>query len=874
MRNVARLGPVLGLLVIAGCQTAPPTAAPIPTRVPTLASVPSLVPDLPSVVAPDPSAEPSPVADTALGELAPIAAQLPSSFRSVAGRQFALPEPAVVDVTPQVVAPAIAPDLGNVAMTTLLSPEQRARVAENGFVVSPGTTKEFYELYERARYDNVPVFVTSDSLLHVYHLLFDKVLRRAESTHFAPMLAGLDWAMLRTSIVQHEALAGTAWAEPARRNAAYFALAVKTLVPEWEVPAGLRDLVEPDLRQIEAHEGRGPSAIVPGQAEDWSQYTPRGHYTASEDLKRYLRAMMWHGRRTLRAESADETRQAALMTLAYETTLVNDTPAADVWSGIYEPTAFFVGRSDDHLPAQYGQALHTAYGPLADTKQLVDEDKFAAFQAEIARLPAPQINPHDGKGLRFMGQRFVLDAFVFEHLVAAEVPGRPLPKALDVLAALGSDRALAHLGASGDLALPNYQPNMDALRKTIAAFDEGVWSQNLYWSWLHGLQPLLEPVDAGYPEFMRSDAWLDKQLTTALASWTGLKRDTILYAKQVYAERGGSPPAPVPPQGYVEPVPLFYARIGALTKMTLRGLSDRGLIAESDTQLLEIMLTVCDKLRVIAEKELRGEGLTEDEYEYIRYYGAEIEALTFAASDDAEYGGRGGAAVEGSDPLQAAVVADVATDPGGGSVLEEGVGRVFDLYVVAPIEGQLVLTKGGVFSHYEFKQPVSDRLTDEAWRQRLASDEVPPLASWTGSFLVNATMTESLAQRIIRFNDMLAASLWNREMREVEPYLAEPELSETRAYVEALAAKRQAVGMQRMALRFLSFDLQDEQHATITTRERWSDELIERGSLDSKQVGVRGPYETVVTYTLQRPDDAWLVSKVVMRPEPPAWGKP
>lgn len=66
---------------------------------------------------------------------------------------------------------------------------------------------------------------------------------------------------------------------------------------------------------------------------------------------------------------------------------------------------------------------------------------------------------------------------------------------------------------------------------------------------------------------MRSAAWLDKQLTTALGAWTELKRDTILYAKQVYAEGAGAmpPSTPEPPKGYVEPVPLLYARRGAVT---------------------------------------------------------------------------------------------------------------------------------------------------------------------------------------------------------------------------------------------------------------------------------------------------------------------
>ena len=52
-----------------------------------------------------------------------------------------------------------------------------------------------------------------------------------------------------------------------------------------------------------------------------------------------------------------------------------------------------------------------------------------------------------------------------------------------------------------------------------------------------------------------------------LSSWTELKHDTILYAKQVMAEMGGGPEEE-PPKGYVEPNPEAYARLLALVEMT------------------------------------------------------------------------------------------------------------------------------------------------------------------------------------------------------------------------------------------------------------------------------------------------------------------
>ena len=897
----SRTLPLLSLalvMLLAACTptTPPPTPSATPTAPSPIAGVPTVAPDKPTVAPANPTPAVVPTADAGLraGALTLPAVALPAGFKSPTGAGFApFQAPPVVAPAQAAAVEPIAPDLSNVALTVLLSPEQQARVAANGFAVSPGDTKEFYELYERARYDNLPVFVSSDSLLHVYHLLFDKTLRKAETTAFIPMLTRLDAELLRSAVAQYEALAGTPWAEAARRNAAYFAVAVKLLDPTWEVPLGLRDLAEPDLASIEAHAGFGPSAIFPAypQGEDWSQYVPRGHYTKSEALGRYFKAMIWHGRMTFRASDVTETRQAALLTLAYNQTTVDSLPAAELWAGIYEPTVFFVGRSDDLTPRVYGEALATAYGTPAAPGDLVDEAKFAAFQTAIEALRAPQIlgmvvakptATADTKGLRLMGQRFVPDAFVFQRLIADAVPGRPLPSSLDFFAALGSERALAHLTTAGATALPNYSQNMTELRQTFSGYSDEVWTQNLYWSWIHSLRPLLDPPGDGYPQFMRSPVWLDKQLTTALGSWTELKRDTILYAKQVYAEAGYDsmpPPEPARPKGYVEPVPALYARVAALTRMTIDGLTSRGLLRDEDKAALTAMEQLATNLQTMAEKQLRGEALTTDEYERLRFYGADIEALTFAADDEAVYQGRGGFPAGGED-LQAAVAADLATDPSG-QVLENAVGRVFEIYVVAPVEGRLVLTKGGVFSHYEFTQPLAERLTDEAWRAKLDAGAAPPLAAWTSGYLVTQNAAEPLATTIRRFNEKLVLAFWFTDATQVAEFLGPAELADTERYIAGLKAKGQFVGTKLLDLQLRSFDFVDANNAVVTSRESWSDELY-KGSphfaeqqADPVRTGVRAPYTLNVTYTMQREGDAWKILKIVMDPaEPPAWTQP
>jgi len=280
----------------------------------------------------------------------------------------------------------------------------------------------------------------------------------------------------------------------------------------------------------------------------------------------------------------------------------------------------------------------------------------------------------------------------------------------------------------GETQYGGYIEQMEKVQGEVAALEMDSWTQNLYWSWLHTLRSIISEKGDSYPAFMRTRAWTHKDLHTALGSWTELKHDTILYAKQAYAALTAMPPE-ARLKGYVEPNPEAYARLAALTRMTLEGLDSRSLLASDDRDSLVRLEELLLSLKAIAEKELQGEPLAEEEYDLINSYGDILENLTLAAADKPEPGGS-------VDEEEAAVVADVATDPNSGTVLEEAVGKIFEIYVVAEVEGQLTLTEGGVFSYYEFVWPMGDRLTDESWREMLNSGQAPPRPEWTSRFIV------------------------------------------------------------------------------------------------------------------------------------------
>jgi len=651
-------------------------------------------------------------------------------------------------------------DLGALENTDFfeLSPQQETLLEANGFVVTapvPGDFREFYQIYESWRYSEQPVFITTDSMLHVYHLLFDKLLRDLETRRFIPILEVLTETMVETSQAQLDASRGTSLEEPARRNLAFFMVAAHLLEMDLETPPEVADLVGAEVALIEAHSQAVVSPIWDREdlppdkklIEDYTQYVPRGHYTRSDDLKRYFKTMMWYGRLTFRLRDPFETQRALLITHALRTSNASDGNSAEsLWGWIYEPTVFLVGKADDLSYFEYGALSDSIFGSNPSLEDFGDPALLDAYLVAAEQLPPPQVNSmwvwiwedteQATKGYRFMGQRFTIDAYVFGQLIWRKVgtmaEPRGLPKALDFFAALGSQEALSLLVEMGENEYENFDAQMEKVQGELAALQEDTWTENVYWSWLYALQPIIEEKDESYPEFMRTQAWAHKDLNTALGSYTELKHDTILYAKQVMAEMGGGPMEI--PKGYIEPNPEAFARLLALAEMTRDGLAERYLLDDAMLMNLENLIDLLSFLKDTSEKLLWGEELSEDDYMRINFFGGELEALTIAAADCE------GETWECRDlqDQQAALVADIATgistETSGLVVLEEAIGQPTPIYVILP-DSPYRIGVGAVFTYYEFELPADSRMTDEEWQVQVAAGTNPPPPYWTESFM-------------------------------------------------------------------------------------------------------------------------------------------
>jgi hypothetical protein len=623
-----------------------------------------------------------------------------------------------------------------------ITPEQEQLLSQNGFVVlrvnSYGTLADFYnDAYDK----NMPIMITTDAVLHTYHVLFDETLKQIETNEFIGELNSMINTLLVKAQEEAESVAGNPLETASKLNLMYLEVAHALMQPSF-TPTTVE--AQQELQLISDHNAMTESPIF-GYKEDYTQYVPRGHYTESEQLEAYFKTMMWFGRMrfallTNDVVDVEQTRAAILLTWM----VTGNESTYNVWQRIYDVTKFFVGVSDDLTFEDYSTVLsqkgitvpeqilnENTVGSIANDLLNMSRAKilgtYAMVNSDLPQQEELQGTLNETAGLRFMGQRFIPDSYMLQQLVFPQVGTssypRLLPKGLDVSAVLGSSLAKQILDKT-EAAYANYEQQIEKLGAEFGTLSTTNWTQNLYWSWLYTANTTLAkiPSEVRYPTFMTTPAWGYEKLQTFEGTWTELRHDTILYAKQSFT--GGTtsvgPPPPPPSTAYVESYPDTYRRMIGLLNMTINGLTQFGLLSHGINASLTSFMDVSELFLNASTIELEGRTLDGSLQHQIREAAKEISTIVSSASEKVQ---------------KAAIVADVHTDPNTGRVLEEALGNFSVVVVIyADADGSLHSTAGPVYNYYEFSWPMSNRLTDETWRGMLATHQTPETPEWTNNF--------------------------------------------------------------------------------------------------------------------------------------------
>jgi len=686
----------------------------------------------------------------------------------------------------------------------------------NGFVVSERlSSSSFADLFYKLWKDDLPVFISTDAILQAWHRTYDAILEETEETYLMNSVQTILDGMA-SQLTAASAQVGNGVLKDSLLDADYFLAVARSLLAGTNtapVPSLLRQdpRVAETLTNIQAEQLQQVDDFMGFcRVVDFSQFKVRGHYTHTERLGRYFQCMMWLGRidipvaggpfeRCPNAKRFASPRELGMAIVLWH--LLNQSGKFASWAAMEQIIETFVGWTDSMTFGQLDGLLAGAgIRTLADMPDLATLQK---LQADIVAgaLGVQNIRsdwfeqPLSGalsyalpQTFTVFGQKFVPDSWAFSQTVFESIlwvengvtnkVQRRVPGALDAaFAILGNNQVVPELvaqmkGTFQDSSRPHalkwrdakpYQHNLAAVRAVMDQQTTDAWESNIYMSWLACLRELSAPsLDPKYPESMRTHAWAMKTLNTQLASWTQLRHDTILYAKQSYTGWGQC----VYPKGFVEPQVGFWQRLGSMANLAaslVSGLPYQGtyLLTTNEWQITDpstgesnLVATTISvplpeiqtnqvahlrrfadtvaMLQTLSEKELAQACFSSDEELFIRnliqilnpggsgsprtYTGwyPRLFYRTIYWTDDVEFHKNYGA------DAPVALVADVHTDVPDlllgdpGSVLHEAIGRVNLLMLAVDNGGDRFVCAGPVLSHYEL-EVIGDprRLSDD-----------------------------------------------------------------------------------------------------------------------------------------------------------------
>ena len=191
--------------------------------------------------------------------------------------EFASYNPQTIDLQLNSSEYTIDEDFSNIEnyrnVSYMLDERSKALLRENGFavVLTPPMDKNserMYSIYRTFKSNHIPLFITTDSMLHTFHILYDYSLRVAELENFIGYIEDITEVMLIETSGQMDMSSDPFVKDALKRNHAYFAVAMKLLDPGYDEPAEVSELVNREIALIDAHTGKDCSPIF-GYYEDY-----------------------------------------------------------------------------------------------------------------------------------------------------------------------------------------------------------------------------------------------------------------------------------------------------------------------------------------------------------------------------------------------------------------------------------------------------------------------------------------------------------------------------------------------------------------------------------------------------------------------------
>ncbi len=495
----------------------------------------------------------------------------------------------VVSLTPEVASSDDAPQSLPYRLETVRyierfvgSEEAKRRLGKQGFVVTAQQFPQIFAAYLELEKDRPcpPTFVTEDSVWHAYHVLLEDGVKELEERQTS-VLRRFSARLLEAAQKKSRQRGDVYW------DLAAFAavgLVLQDAGAAASLPADLRSVVGEVIQAIET--GNEPVRVLFfGLPLAPERFRAASFYAKGAELRAYFKARQWYAICDFRQRSPTETERALHLALL----IAGDQQLKQLHERLCAPYDVLLGPPDDAGVPQYVELASKTVAAALSTDRIAAV--LDAFRQRAASLPAPKINDQlllpdqyahfaaETKGFRLLPPRSCPSAVLLQRTVHPLVKGREVPSGLDfftagALACEPAKRAL--LASAGDTSV--FEAIVGAKAEPLP--------DSVHGKALGLLRLLQEPLPDSAPLPLRTPAWQDKQLWTALGAWAEQRHTWAGHLKLTVTVLDGDEQPP----GYVSPYPSFFRALGELARQTatvLNSLSEEPTPKQAGQELLK-----------------------------------------------------------------------------------------------------------------------------------------------------------------------------------------------------------------------------------------------------------------------------------------------
>jgi len=453
------------------------------------------------------------------------------------------------------------------------------------------TNQDYHQIFEPYLNPNSSIFITSDTLLSAFHVLFRQSIADMEQVNAnrALDILKLIWSEIapeeekinkatedkkvsenrgeKSSVDDLEHNFTTLMDAARRRAQIVIAVAVKLLGDtDINFDEHLSRIVENEVNKIVSGEGiEMPEWTGVLDSEfmtfDYSFYRPRGLYTQSELLRRYFMVLTWFHSIPFRVENDEELLSILILGKTLNASYAEGFLKQKKIEKFFRYYRELAGQPNDwdllfasqitrDRPGDLNKIREYLVKKVADSEDwLKIDDRFGLVQDNSAAA--------NFRNFKIISPFRIPDMVLFRQTAGFQKKHHVWPGGLGICAVLGSAFAVEQLGSDA------FKDRKDLLQ-AINDFKQIVESKSLYNRYLSCLTALIDDAEHDAPEFMSSRPWKVKGCNTVLSGWVQFRNamefqsgENVLYT----IEPSGDLPA-----GFVEPDPEFFERLGNLVE--------------------------------------------------------------------------------------------------------------------------------------------------------------------------------------------------------------------------------------------------------------------------------------------------------------------